>query len=339
MNLATSYLGLHLKNPLIASASPRNGDLGTLRALEDHGAAAVVLPSIFEEEIVAERVEFERRMDETTSVSAEATSFFPVDSGYGFSPEQYLTIVQRAKEAINIPVIASLNCVSHESWIDYARGLQQAGADAIELNIYYIPANEALTGRDIEQRYVDIVSAVKATVSIPVAVKIGPYFSAMGAMARALVAGGADGLVLFNRFYQPDIDIVKLQLSMDLELSTRPEMRLPLLWIAILHGRIKASLAASTGVETADDAFKYLLAGADTVMTTSSLLRHGPQHMRTLVDGLSALLAARGIESVSDVRGRMSQQHVKDPTAFERANYIHILQGYKPTPSAATNGS
>lgn len=328
MNLATTYLGLHLKNPLIASASPRNGDLGTLRALEDHGAAAVVLPSIFEEEIVAERVEFERRIDETTSVSAEATSFFPVDSGYGFGPEQYLTIVRRAKEAINIPVIASLNCVSHESWIDYARGLQQAGADAIELNIYYIPANEALTGRDIEQRYVDIVSAVKATVSIPVAVKIGPYFSAMGAMARALVAGGADGLVLFNRFYQPDIDIVKLQLSMDLDLSTPTEMRLPLLWIAILHGRIGASLAASTGVETADDAFKYLLAGADTVMTTSSLLRHGPEHMRTLVDGLSALLAARGIESVSDIRGRMSQQQVKDPAAFERANYIQILQGY-----------
>jgi dihydroorotate dehydrogenase (fumarate) len=236
--------------------------------------------------------------------------------------------VRRAREAIGIPVIASLNCVTPAGWVDYARLLQQAGADAIELNIYLIPADLTMTGRDVEQHYLDTVRAVKASVSIPVAVKIGPSFSAIGATARALADGGADALVLFNRFYQPDIDIVTLRLSMDLELSTPAEIRLPLLWIAILYGRLRASLAASTGVESADEVFKYLLAGADTVMTTSSLLRHGVGHMRALVDGLSALLAAREIRSLSDIRGRMSQRNLKNPTAFERANYVHILQGY-----------
>ena len=333
MDLTTSYMGLRLRNPLIASASPLNGDIGTLRALEDHGAAAVVLPSIFEEQIVAERHEFELRTQTTADGFPEALTFFPAFSGYGFGPERYLDIVRRAKDAIGIPVIASLNCTTQEGWIDYARGLQQAGADAIELNVYFIPADLAMTGRDVEQRDLDILRAVKASVSIPVAVKIGPYFSAIGAMAHALAADGADALVLFNRFYQPDLDIATLRLSMDLELSTPAEIRLPLLWIAILHGRVRASLAASTGVESADEVFKYLLAGADTVMTTSSLLRHGVEHMQTLLDGLSALLAARKIESLGDIRGRMSQQNLKNPTAFERANYVHILQGYR-NPSA-----
>jgi dihydroorotate dehydrogenase (fumarate) len=328
MDLTTHYMGLRLKNPLIASASPLNGDLGTLHALEDNGAAAVVLPSIFEEQIVAERAEFELRTEATANVSAEALSFFPADNGYGFGPERYLEIVRSAKEAISIPVIASLNCVTHTGWVGYARGLQDAGADAIELNIYFIPADLAMSSREVEQRYVDILVAVKASVSIPVAVKIGPYFSAIGGMARGLADGGADALVLFNRFYQPDIDIATLRLSMDLDLSTPAEIRLPLLWIAILYGRVRVSLAASTGVESADEVFKYLLAGADTVMTTSSLLRHGVGHMRTLLDGLSALLAAREIDALSDIRGRMSQRNVKNPTAFERANYVHILQGY-----------
>ena len=328
MDLTTRYMGLTLRNPLIASASPRNGELGTLRALEDYGAGAVVLPSIFEEQIVAERHEFELRTEVTAHGFAEALTFFPAYSGYGFGPERYLDIVRRAKDAIGIPVIASLNCVSHAGWVDYACGLQEAGADAIELNIYLIPTDLAMSGRDVEQHYLDILAAVKASVSIPVAVKIGPYFSAIGGVARALADGGTDALVLFNRFYQPDIDIATLRLSMDIELSTPAEIRLPLLWIAILYGRMPASLAASTGVESADEVFKYLLAGADTVMTTSALLRHGVEHMRTLVDGLSALLAAREIESLDEIRGRMSQQNVKSPTAFERANYVHILQGY-----------
>ena len=329
MDLTTEYMGLRLANPVIASASPLNGELGTLRSLEDHGAAAVVLPSIFEEQIVAERHEYELRTEVDASGFAEAQTYAPVhNEGYGFGPERYLDFLRRAKQAIGIPVIASLNCVTHASWVDYARSLQQAGADAIELNIYFIPADLAMTGREVEQRYLDILRAVKATVSIPIAVKIGPYFSAIGAMATALADNGADVLVLFNRFYQPDVDLATLRLSMDLELSTPAEIRLPLLWIAILYRRVRASLAASTGVETTDEIFKYLLAGADTVMTTASLLRHGPAHMKTLLDGLSTVLAARKIESLSDIRGRMSQKNIENPTQFERANYVKILQSY-----------
>lgn len=329
MDLTTDYMGLRLRNPLIASASPLNGEIGMLRALEDHDAGAVVLPSIFEEHIVAERHEFERRTEEVpASGFAEAQTYFPAYDGYGFGPERYLDIVRRAKQAIGIPVIASLNGTTEEGWSDYARELQQAGADAIELNIYFIPADLTMTGRDVEQRYLDVLRVVKTSVTIPVAVKIGPYFSAIGAMARSLADSGADALVLFNRFYQPDIDIATLRLSMDLELSTVAEIRLPLLWIAILHGRLPVSLAASTGVESADEVLKYLLAGADTVMTTSSLLRHGAKHMRTLLDGLSALLAAREIGSLSGIRGRMSQKNLENPMAFERANYVHMLQGY-----------
>ena len=329
MDLTTSYMGLALRNPLIASASPLTGDIATLRALEDYGAAAVVLPSIFEEQILAERHEIEARTEIPASGFAEAQTYFPASRiDYGPDPERYLETVRRAKDAVGIPVIASLNCVTDARWIDYARAVQQAGADAIELNVYFIPADPSMTGCDVEQRYLDILAAVKASVSIPVAVKIGPYFSAIGAMARALAAGGADALVLFNRFYQPDIDVATLRLSMDLELSTPAEMRLPLLWIAVLHGRVPASLAASTGVESGDDVFKYLLAGADVVMTTSSLLRVGVGHMRTLLHGLSALLAEREIESLAAVRGRMSQRNLRNPTAFERANYVRMLHGY-----------
>lgn len=328
MDLTTRYMGLRLRNPLIASASPLNGDLGTLRALEDYGAGAVVLPSIFEEQVVAERQEIEQRTVIPASGFVEAQSYFPPHIGYGFMPERYFDLVRRAKAAISIPVIASLNCVSQAFWSDCARALQEAGADAIELNVYFTPADLAMSGRDVEQYYLDVLTGVRASTSIPVAVKIAPYLSAIGAMARALADGGANALVLFNRFYQPDINVATLRLSMDLELSTPAEIRLPLLWIAILYGRVRTSLAASTGVESADEVFKYLLAGADTVMTTSSLLRHGVRHMRTLLDGLSALLAAREISSLDEIRGQMSQRNIKDPTAFERANYIHVLQGY-----------
>ena len=328
MDLATRYMGLTLRNPLIASASPLNGDVTVLRALEDHGAGAVVLPSVFEEQIAAERRELEARTHVPAIGFAEAQSYFPNYDSYGFGTERYLDIVRRAKASIAIPVIASLNCTTDAGWVEYARGLQDAGADAIELNIYFIASDPAMTGHEVEQRHLDILAAVKASVSIPVAVKIGPYFSAVGDMARALAESGADALVLFNRFYQPDIDIATLRLSMDLELSTPAEIRLPLMWIAILHGRLPVSLAASTGVESADEVFKYLLAGADTVMTTSSLLRHGVEHMRTLLDGLSALLAARGIARLDEVRGRMSRERLPEPAALERAHYIRMLQGY-----------
>ncbi len=329
MDLTTNYMGLRLRSPLIASASPLNSHIDILRRLEEYGAGAVVLPSIFEEQIIAERQAFELSTEVAASGFAEAQTYFPTSAGYGFGPERYLDIVRRAKEAVEIPVIASLNCITTEGWIDYARGLEQAGADAIELNIYFIPVDLSMTGSDVERQYLDILRLVKGSVTIPVAVKIGPYFSSPGAMARTLADSGADALVLFNRFYQPDIDIVKLRVSMDLELSTPLEMRLPLLWISILYGNVEASLAATTGVESADDVFKYLLAGADTVMTTSSLLRHGPAHLRTLVDGLSELLAARGITSLSEIRGSMSQQNLQDPMAVVRANYMQMLQQYR----------
>ncbi len=330
MDLTTKYMGLELRTPLVASASPLNREVGALRVLEDHGAGAVVLPSIFEEEILAERREIERRIEELpASGFMEAQTYLPTYTAHGFGPERYLDFVRRAKEAVAIPVIASMNCMTLAGWVDYARGLEEAGADGIELNLYFIPADLGTSGRDVEQRYLDILAAVRAAVRIPIAIKIGPCFSAIGAMARALAEGGADALVLFNRFYQPDIDIVTLGLSMGLELSTPSEIRLPLLWIAILHGRVSASLAATTGVESAEEVFKYLLAGADVVMTTSSLLRHGLGHMRTLVDGLSALLAAREVRSLDEIRGRMSQENVPDPTLFERANYIRILRGYE----------
>jgi len=333
MDLTTRYMGLALKNPLVASASPLNADIGNLRRLEDAGAAAVILPSIFEEQIVAEQREIELRTEPPAAGFAEAQTYFPASTDFAFGPERYLDIVRRAKEALAIPVIASLNGVSRSGWVDYASGLQQAGADAIELNIYFIPADLTMTGSEVEQRYLDVLRSVKAAVTLPVAVKIGPYFSSIGAMARALAEAGADGLVLFNRFYQPDIDVVTLRLAMDLELSTPAEIRLPLLWIAILHGRVSLSLAASTGVETADDVFKYVLAGADVVMTTSSLLRHGIGHMRGLLDGLTATLTAREVGSIGEIRGRMSQRNIENPTAFERANYINLLQGYHVTAS------
>ena len=328
VDLTTRYLGLTLRNPLVASASPLNGDIDNLRRLEDAGAAAVVLPSIFEEQIVSEQHEIERRMEPPAAGFAEAQTYLPASTEYAFGPERYLDIVHDAKAALKIPVIASLNGISETGWADYARGLAEAGADAIELNVYFIPADLAMSGREVEQRYLDVLKSVKAAVTLPVAVKIGPYFSAIGAMAKELAEAGAAGLVLFNRFYQPDIDVVSLRLAMDLKLSSPVEMRLPLLWIAILSGRVPLSLAASTGVEAADDVFKYLLAGADVVMTTSSLLRHGVGHMKKLLDGLTATLAARGVGALDEIRGRMSQRNVADPTAFERANYINLLQGY-----------
>jgi dihydroorotate dehydrogenase (fumarate) len=286
MDLSTNYMGLILRNPLVASASPLNADLGSIRALEDAGAAAAVLPSIFAEQIEAEA----HRHDALTSAGAlsspEASSYFPTSDLYHVDSDRYLEVVRGARDAVSIPIIASLNAAHEESWIEYATLLQNAGASALELNIYFVPADITMTGREVEQRYLDIVRAVKNRVTIPIAVKVSPYFSSPGHMAMELVSAGADALVLFNRFYQPDIDVVRMKISNDLELSRSNEMRLPLLWIAVLHRRVRASLAATTGVHTPDDVVKYLLAGADVVMTTSALLEHGIGHMRALVEGL-----------------------------------------------------
>lgn len=328
MDLSTNYMGLTLRNPLVASASPLNADLGSIRAIEDAGAAAVVLPSIFAEQIEAEAHRYDTLTSAGALSSPEASSYFPASDDYNVGSDHYLELVRSARDAVSIPIIASLNAAHEASWIEYATLLQGAGASALELNIYFVPADITITGRDVEQRYVEIVRAVKNRITIPVAVKVSPYFSAPGHMAVELVAAGADALVLFNRFYQPDIDVVRMKISNDLELSRPHEMRLPLLWIAVLHGRVRASLAATTGVHTADDVVKYLLAGADVVMTTSALLEHGVGHMRSLVDGLSEWLEHRNVETVSRIRGLLSQGKIKNPEAYERANYIKILQGY-----------
>jgi dihydroorotate dehydrogenase (fumarate) len=323
MELGTRYLGLQLKNPLVASASPLGHDVDNIRKLEDNGAAAIVLPSIFQEEIESELEEFERLAAEGSS---EAMTYFSSTIAEHTGPENYLDLIRRAREAVEMPVIASLNGTSRSGWIDYARKIQEAGASAIELNVFFLPTDLSLSGAEVEQRSIDILSAVKENVTIPVAMKLSPYFSSVGHMARRLDEAGADGLVLFNRFYQPDIDLEELTLLRDLRLSTSAEIRLPLLWIGALAGRVKGSLAATSGVQTAKDVVKYLFVGADVVMTTSALLRHGVGHMKTLLDGLTAELTEREVESLSDIRGRMSRQAVRDPAAFDRANYIRILR-------------
>jgi dihydroorotate dehydrogenase (fumarate) len=332
-------MGLQLKNPLVASASPLTGELDSLRRLEDAGAAALVLPSLFQEEIEAEAARYEHLTSAHDDSWPEGLSNFPKLPDAQHGPHHYLELVRRARQALGVPVIASLNGISDEGWTSYAKQLEQAGANGIELNIYFIPADLAATGRDVEQRYLDVLRSVRAAVSIPVAVKLSPYFSSVGNMAMALHEAGAAALVLFNRFYQPDLDLTRLQVLTDLKLSEPNEIRLPLLWLAVLAGRTKASLAASTGVTGAEEVVKYLLVGADVVMTTSSLLRQGPDHMATLLAGLDQWLDARGFTSLKHVRGIMSQRSLRDPQAFERANYIKILQGYRQPDPAMTRGA
>ena len=329
MDLSTTYMGLALRSPLVASASPLTGEIVNLRALEDHGAGAVVLPSIFAEQIEAETRRHERLTGAGAASSPEAHNYFPASDQYQLQAYQYLDVVRRAADTITIPVIASLNGVSEDSWTSYATQLQQAGASALELNIFFIPSEFDVSGRDVEQRYLGIVRAVRACITIPLAVKLSPYFSAPANFARELAGAGADALVLFNRFYQPDIDTVRLKLHHDLVLSQSHEMRLPLLWIAILHGNTTASLAASTGVQNADDVVKYLLAGADVVMTTSALLAHGVAYMRTLVYGLERWLERREMADLGRIRGMLSQRYIAHPEDYQRANYIKILQRYE----------
>jgi dihydroorotate dehydrogenase (fumarate) len=330
MNLDTHYLGLTLKHPIVASASPLTGDLDGLRRLEDAGAAAVVLPSVFEEQIEYELAEAERLTTVGAESFPEATGYFPHNAAFQAGPVRYLELIQRARQALAIPVIASLNGTTNHGWTSYARQIEQAGANALELNTFFVPVDPALDGGAVEQRHVDVLRAVKASVSLPVAIKLSPQFSAIGDMVRQLDRAGADGFVLFNRFYQPDIDLGTMRLRRDLDLSSPAEIRLPLLWIGVLAGHVRGALAATSGVESAEQVVKYLLAGADVVMTTSALLRHGAGHMRTLVQDLTDWLDARDIATISDIRGRMSRQRLGDPVAFERGNYISILRGYSP---------
>jgi dihydroorotate dehydrogenase (fumarate) len=337
--LATTYLGLRLKHPVVASAGPLSRTLDGIRQLEDAGAAAIVLFSLFEEQIRLENAATEHLLGVGAESFAEALDYFPAVEDYEVGPEPYLELIRRAREATAVPIIASLNGMTREDWVDYARRIEQAGASALELNVYHIPADLRVTAREVEELYLHVLRAVKAAVHIPIAMKLNPFFSALGEMARRLVSSGAGGLVLFNRFYQPDFDLERLEVAPTLQLSRPDEIRLPLLWIAILHGRLEVSLAASSGVHSRDEVVKYLLAGADAVMTTSALLEKGPRHLDTLVSGLRQWLEQRGYASVEQMKGSMSQRNVAHPAAFERANYIKVLESFQPSARAApSNG-
>jgi len=329
MDLSTSYLGLHLKNPLVPSASPLTRTVDGMKRLEDAGAAAVVMHSMFEEQIQHEAAELHHYLSSGTESFAEALSYLPEASEYFLGPEQYVAELAKAKKALSIPVIASLNGISTGGWIQYAKKFEEAGADAIELNVYYIPADARISSADVEQRYIDVLKAVKGTVKIPVAIKLSPFFSSMSNMAARLDQAGANGLVLFNRFYQPDLDIEALEVVPNVQLSSSQSIRLPLRWIGILFGRVKASLAATSGVHTAEDAVKLIMAGADVTMLCSSLLLHGPQHLKGVLEGLDRWMQEHEYVSVQQMRGSMSQKSVADPTAFERANYMKALNRYR----------
>jgi dihydroorotate dehydrogenase (fumarate) len=329
MSLATTYLGLTLKNPLVASASSFNAKLDNLRRLEDAGAAAIVLPSLFQEQIEQEERANDAKTLTYADSSPEAMTYFPPAAGpYDLVPERYLDVLQRATQSLSIPVIASLNGSSKAGWTRYAAQLAQAGAAAIELNMYHIPTDLLESGRDIEARYIDIVGAVCREVDVPVSVKLTPYLSAIGHFATVLADQGAAGLVLFNRLLEPDIDLVAMKLTDRLALSTPDELRLPLLWTAILAGRTPASLAISSGVGTSEDVVKCILAGADAVMTTSALLRDGVGTMTALIDGLRRWMDEREIADLKAMRGLMSWQRALDRSAYTRANYMRILERY-----------
>ncbi len=329
MDLSTTYLGLTLKNPIVPSASPLSQRVEDIRKLEDAGAAAVVMFSVFEEQLHHDAEALDHLMTAGTESFAEALSYFPETGSYQVGPDQYLELIQKAVKAVQIPVIGSLNGMSNEGWIDYAKQIEQAGAHAIELNTYYVATDPNLTSSDVETLYLDVVRAVKAAVKIPVAVKLSPFFSSMANMARRLDQAGADGLVLFNRFYQPDFDLNEMEVLSDLKLSTPYEMRLPLRWIAILHGQLQASLAATTGVHSGLDAVKCILAGADAVQVCSAMLKGGIGQLRTIVKELESWMTEKEYASVAQMKGAMSQKSVANPAAFERANYIRILEDYK----------
>jgi len=334
MNLETTYLGLPLRNPLVASAGPLSQTVDGVKGLADGGVGAVVLFSLFEEQVRAQMEQAERDAlleEEHAESFPEATSYFPSVEA---EPTElvalsYVSLVERAAAAIEVPLIASLNGSSLGSWVRFARQLEDAGAAALELNIYFVPGDTSLTGADVEQRHVDIVAGVKQSVSIPVAVKLSPHFSSFGNLANRLVEAGADGLVLFNRFLQPDVDVERVEVVPGVELSSRAEARLPRTWIAALRNRLSVSLAATSGVEDADDVVGYLLAGADVVMTTSALVRHGRDYSRVLLDGLDSWLQRKGFRSVEAARGLLAVPADADATGYQRAGYVTALERAK----------
>jgi dihydroorotate dehydrogenase (fumarate) len=326
MELATSYMGLELRNPLVASASPLSYTLDGVRRLADAGVGAIVMFSLFEEQVREEEARRALLIDGPAESFPEALDYMPAIVKDDPGPSSYLSLLERAAASVDVPVIASLNCITPEGWTDYARAMQDAGAAAIELNIYYLPGDPQVSGSDVEQLHIDILSHVKSAVTVPVAVKLSPFFSSFGEIALRLDAAGADALVLFNRFLQPDIDPEALRIAPGVTLSHPADARLPRTWIALLRGRVRAALAATTGVEDSDDVAKYLLAGADVVMTASALLRHGPEHATALLDGLSNWMKRKGLRSVNELRGMLSVPTSADGAAYERAGYVTAMR-------------
>ena len=327
-DLSTSYLGLSLKNPLVVSPSPLCEDLGAIRKMEDAGASAVVLHSLFEEQLSINSQDLDRFLTSGTESFAEALSYFPDMGQFKLGPEAYLEHIQKAKKAVKIPIIGSLNGVSTGGWVSFAKKIEQAGADALELNVYYIATDPDMSGAQVEQMYADLVRDVRASLKIPIAVKLGPYFSSMASVARRLDQAGANGLVLFNRFYQPDFDLEKLEVTPNLNLSRSEELRLRLCWVAILSGRIKADMAITGGVHTAEDVIKSMMAGAKVAMMTSALLKNGIEHLKTVREGIAAWMEKHEYASIRQMQGSMSQKSVAEPAAFVRANYMKVLRSY-----------
>lgn len=329
MDLTTVYLGMALPHPLMPGASPLVDDLDTVRRLEDAGAAAIVMHSLFQEQIVQDEVRRHVHLAAFDQSSAEALSYFPPAAEFELGPEEYLEHVARLKAAVRVPVVASLNGTSRESWVEYARLIEQAGADALEVNCYFLATDPMENGDDVERRTIEVAEAVRNAVKIPVAIKLSPFYSAFANLARSLDEAGVDGIVVFNRFYQPDIDIENLEIQPSLHLSDSSELLLRLRWLAILSGRVNASLVISGGVHSATDAVKAVMAGADAIQMVSALLRHGPEHIAVVREGLERWLVEHEYESLAEARGSMSHKHCPDPAALERANYMRILQSWR----------
>jgi dihydroorotate dehydrogenase (fumarate) len=330
MTFTTSYMGMTLKNPIVASSSPLSHNLDSIRRLEDAGAAAVVMYSLFEEQITFDSLYVDYYLTSGTNSFAESLSYFPEMQNYNVSPDEYMNLIRQAKEAVDIPIICSLNGVSSGGWTDYAALMEEAGADAIELNVYYIPTSMDLKGSEIENIYLDVLREVKRSVSLPVAMKLSPYFSSTANMAKRLVDEGANGLVLFNRFYQPDIDLEALEVVPRLILSNSSELRLPLRWVAILYGRLLTDLAITTGIHTSEDVLKALMSGAKVTMMASELLQNGIRRIGVILAEMGSWLDEHEYESVAQMIGSLSQQHCAEPAAFERANYMKTLASYRP---------
>jgi len=331
-DLSTTYLGLKLKNPLVASASPLSKKLARAKNLEEAGIAAIVMYSLFEEQIIHESLELDHFLNRGSESFSEALSYLPDGGLYGISPEKYLNQVAGLKKALSIPVIGSLNGVSKGGWTGYARKIEEAGADALELNLYFIPTDLDMTSNDIEDMQVELVAEVKSAIKIPLAVKISPFVTSIPHFAKRLVEAGADGLVLFNRFYQPDFDLDELDIVHSLDLSTSADLRLPLRWISILHGKIEVDFALTSGVHTHKDVLKAMMAGAKVAMTASHVLHDGEQAVGPILSDLEAWMNEKEYESVQQMQGSMSQKSVKEPAAFERANYMKVLGSFRELP-------